>query len=128
MANFLKILGKLIDFTLGKQKKFPIYTRTWDPFCFPAYLFHGMNLFTYLPPFNTTTLIKPMNEEEEEAPSEDPRVRRNRLAQKRHTWFKENKYGLKKPGDFTVSKDHGYPLIFYYYYLQFKVQKIKQWL
>jgi hypothetical protein len=30
-----------------------------------------MNLFTYLPPFNTTTLIKPMNEEEMEAPLED---------------------------------------------------------
>jgi adenylate kinase family enzyme len=26
------------------------------------------------PPFNTTTLIKPMNEEEEEAPLEDSRV------------------------------------------------------
>jgi hypothetical protein len=30
-----------------------------------------MDLFTYLPPFNTTTLIKPMNKEEEEAPLED---------------------------------------------------------
>ncbi len=36
------------------------------------------------PPFNTTTLIKPMNEEEEEAPLEDSRVRRNRLARERH--------------------------------------------
>jgi hypothetical protein len=36
------------------------------------------------PPFNTTTLIKPMNEEEEEAPLEDPRICRNRLARKRH--------------------------------------------
>jgi hypothetical protein len=43
-----------------------------------------MNLFTYLPPFNTTTLIKPMNEEEEEAPLEDLSVRRNRLAWERH--------------------------------------------
>jgi hypothetical protein len=33
-----------------------------------------MDLFTYLPPFNTTTLIKPMNKEEEEAPLEDSRV------------------------------------------------------
>jgi hypothetical protein len=39
-----------------------------------------MDLFTYLPPFNTTTLIKLMNEEEEEAPLEDPRVHQNRLA------------------------------------------------
>ncbi len=29
---------------------------------------------------NTRTLIKPMNKEEEEAPLEDSRVRRNRLA------------------------------------------------
>jgi hypothetical protein len=36
------------------------------------------------PPFNTTTLIKPMNEEKEEAPLEDLRVRQNRLAQERH--------------------------------------------
>jgi hypothetical protein len=34
--------------------------------------------------------IKPMNQEEEEAPLEDPCVRRNRLAQERHT------LGLKK--------------------------------
>jgi hypothetical protein len=49
-----------------------------------GYLSHGTNLFTYLPPFNTTTLIKPMNEEEEEAPLEDLRVCRNRLARERH--------------------------------------------
>jgi hypothetical protein len=36
------------------------------------------------PPFNTTTLIKPMNEEEEEAPLEDPRICRNRLGRERH--------------------------------------------
>jgi len=36
------------------------------------------------PPFNITTLIKVMNEEEEEAPLEDPRIRRNRLARERH--------------------------------------------
>jgi hypothetical protein len=70
---------KTIIFTLGKPKKFPIYTRTWDPFCFLGYLSHRMDLFTYLPPFNTTTFIKPMNEEEEEA----PHVRRNRLARER---------------------------------------------
>jgi hypothetical protein len=34
---------------------------------FLGYLYHETDLFTYLPPFNTTTLIKPMNEEEEEA-------------------------------------------------------------
>ncbi len=84
MVKFSKILGKLVDFTLGKQKKFLIYTRTWDPFCFPGYLSHGTDFFIYLPPFNTTTLIKSMNEEEEEAPLEDPRVRRNRLARERH--------------------------------------------
>jgi hypothetical protein len=27
------------------------------------------------------------------------------------SWFKENKYGLKKPRDFTVSEGHRYPLI-----------------
>jgi hypothetical protein len=27
--------------------------------------------------------------------------------------FEENKYGLKKPGDFTVSKGHRYPLVHY---------------
>jgi hypothetical protein len=89
-VKFLKILGKLVDFTLGKQKKFPIYTRIWDPFCFFGYLSHGTDLFTYLPPFNTTTFIKPMNEEEEEAPLEDSCVRRNRLARERHV------PGLKK--------------------------------
>jgi len=36
------------------------------------------------PLFNTTTLIKPMNEEEEEAPLEDPCFRWNHLAQERH--------------------------------------------
>ncbi len=84
MAKISKILGKLVDFTQGKQKKFP-RTRTWDPFCFPDYLSHGTGLFTYLPPFNTTTLIKPMNKEEEKAPLEDPRVHQNRLAWERHT-------------------------------------------
>jgi hypothetical protein len=54
--------------------------RVSTPFIFPGYLSHGMDLFTYLSPFNTTTLIKPMNKEEEEAPLEDPRVLRNRLA------------------------------------------------
>ncbi len=49
-----------------------------------GYLSHGTDLFTYLPAFNTTTLIKPMNEEEEEAPLEDPRVHRNRLTHERH--------------------------------------------
>jgi hypothetical protein len=44
-----------------------------------------MDLFTYLLTFNTTTLIKPMNEEEEEAPLEDLRVHRNCLAWERHT-------------------------------------------
>jgi hypothetical protein len=83
--NFFKILGKLVNFTLEKQKKFPIYTRTWDPFCFPSYLSHGTDLFTYLPPFNTTTLVKPINEEEEETPLEDSHVRWNRLARERHT-------------------------------------------
>jgi hypothetical protein len=57
---------------------------------FLGYLSHGTDLFTYLPPFNTTTLIKLMNEEEKEAPLEDPRVRQNRLARERHvTQFKE---------------------------------------
>jgi hypothetical protein len=51
---------------------------------FLAYLSHGTNLFTYLPPFNTTILTKTMNEEEEEAPLEGPPVRRNRLARERH--------------------------------------------
>jgi hypothetical protein len=36
------------------------------------------------PPLNTTTLIKPMNEKEEEAPLEDSRIRRNHLARERH--------------------------------------------
>jgi hypothetical protein len=49
-----------------------------------------MDLFTYLPPFNTTTLIKPMNKEEEEAPLEDLCVYWNRLAQEKHVaWFEE---------------------------------------
>jgi hypothetical protein len=46
---------------------------------------HGTNLFTYLPLFNITTLIKSMNKKEEEAPLEDPCVRRNRLAREKHT-------------------------------------------
>ncbi len=48
-----------------------------------GYLSHETDLFTYLPPFNTT-LIKPMNEEEEEAPLKDSRVHRNHLALERH--------------------------------------------
>jgi adenylate kinase family enzyme len=36
------------------------------------------------PPFNTTTFIKAMNEEEEDAPLEDLRIRRNHLARERH--------------------------------------------
>jgi len=31
-----------------------------------------------------------------------------------HSRFKINKYGLKKPGDFIVSKGHGYPLVYIY--------------
>jgi hypothetical protein len=105
LAKFLKLLRKLVNFTLRKQKKFTIYTRTWDPFCFPGYLSHGTDLFTYLPPFNTRTLIKPTNEEEEEAPLEVLHVRWNRLARERHA------PGLKKPRDFTMSEGHGYPLV-----------------
>jgi len=51
---------------------------------FPWLPFPHNDLFTYLPPFNTTTLIKPMNKEEEEVPLEDPHVRQNRFAQERH--------------------------------------------
>ncbi len=51
---------------------------------FPWLPFPQNDLFTYLPPFNTTTLIKPMNEKEEETPLEDPCVRRNCLAWERH--------------------------------------------
>ncbi len=48
--------------------------------------------FPIPPLFNTTTLIKPMNEEEEKSPLEGPRIRRNRLAQERHaTWSKEQR-------------------------------------
>jgi hypothetical protein len=36
------------------------------------------------PPFNTTTFIKPMNEEEEEAPLEDSCICQNCLAWERH--------------------------------------------
>jgi hypothetical protein len=43
-----------------------------------------MDLFTYFPPFNTTTLIKPMNKEEEEAPLEDPRVHWNCFAREKY--------------------------------------------
>jgi len=43
---------KLVDFTLGKQKNKINYTRTWDPLCFPGYLSHGTDLFTYLPPLH----------------------------------------------------------------------------
>jgi hypothetical protein len=46
---------------------------------------YGTNLFTYLPLFNITTLIKSMNKKEKEAPLEDPCVRRNRLAREKHT-------------------------------------------
>jgi hypothetical protein len=28
-----------------------------------------------------------------------------------HSPFKENKYGLKKPGDFIMSEGHRYPLV-----------------
>jgi hypothetical protein len=51
-----------------------------------------MDPFTYFPPFNTTTLIKPMNEEEEESHLEGSRVRRNHLARERHAArFKEQR-------------------------------------
>jgi len=36
------------------------------------------------PSFNTTTLIKPMNEKEEETPLEDLCIHRNHLARERH--------------------------------------------
>jgi hypothetical protein len=49
-----------------------------------------MDHFTYLPNFKRTTLIKPMNNEEEEAPLEDPRIRPSCLARERHA------PGLKK--------------------------------
>jgi hypothetical protein len=49
-----------------------------------------MDHFTYLPPFKRTTLIKPMNKEEEEAPLEDPHIHPNHLARERHA------PGLKK--------------------------------
>ncbi len=49
-----------------------------------GYLSHGMDLFTYLPPFNTITLINPMNEGEEEGPLEDSRVRQNCLAREKN--------------------------------------------
>ncbi len=43
------------------------------------------DLFTYFPPFNTTTFIKPMNEEKKEAPLEGSCICRNHLAWERHT-------------------------------------------
>jgi hypothetical protein len=48
---------------------------------------HLINMTTTIVPCstNTTTFIKPMNEEEEEALLEDLCVRQNRLAQERHT-------------------------------------------
>ncbi len=51
---------------------------------FPWLPFEWNKPFHLSPPFNTTTLIKLMNEEEEEAPLEDSHVRRNRLARERH--------------------------------------------
>ncbi len=51
---------------------------------FPWLPFPGNGPLHLSPPFNTTTIIKPMNEEEEEAPLEDPNVRWNRLAWERH--------------------------------------------
>ncbi len=79
-------------------------------------------------PFNTTTLIKPMNEEE--APLEDPRVRQTAMLCTKKPSFEiacisyvhdvqlfktecylRNQYGLKKLGDFTMSEGHRYPLV-----------------
>jgi hypothetical protein len=78
-------------------------------FPFPGYLSHETDLFTYLHPFNTTTLIKPMSEEEDEAPLEDPACPpESSCPGEARSRFKENKYGLKKLRDFIVSKGHGY--------------------
>jgi hypothetical protein len=58
----------------GVRVSTPFITR------FPGYLSHGTDLFTYLPSFNTTTLIKLMNEEEEDA----SHVHQNCLTRERH--------------------------------------------
>ncbi len=73
---------------------------------FPSYLSHGTDLFTYLPPFNTTTLIKPMNEEEEEAPLKDMHVRRNCLAQDRHTAQSEEQHAVNANWRATQKSAH----------------------
>ncbi len=52
--------------------------------CRISFLFVTKGGFTYLPPFNTITLIKLMNEEEEESPLEDLRVCRNCIAREKH--------------------------------------------
>ncbi len=51
---------------------------------FPWLCFPGNKPLHLSPPFNTITIIKPMNKEEEEAPLEDSHVHRNRLAWERH--------------------------------------------
>jgi hypothetical protein len=58
----------------------------------PLIIFPTKQTSSPMPPLNTTTFIKPKNEEKDEAPLEDPRVRRNRLARKRHvTPFEEQR-------------------------------------
>jgi len=114
LTKFSKILGKLVDFTLGKQKRFPIYTRTWDPFCFLGYLSHGTDLFTYLPPLSTQQ--PSLNQERRERGGPlgglacPPELS---CPGEAHSQFKINKYDLKKSRDFTVSEGHEYPLVYH---------------
>jgi hypothetical protein len=129
LAKFLKILGKLVDFTLGKQKKFSIYTKTWDPFCFLDYFSHGR-----FPMERTSSPISPPSTQQ---PSLNQWTKRRRgpfggpacLSElscpgQACSRFKENKYNLKKPGDFTMSEGHAYPLVFIYNILGF----VRLWL
>ncbi len=64
--------GKGVGISTPFINSFPWLPFPWNR---PLHLF---------PPFNITTLIKPMNKEEEEAPLEDPCVRQNHLAEERH--------------------------------------------
>jgi len=59
---------------------------------FPWLPFPWNGPFHLSPPFNTISLTKPMNEEEEEAPLEDPHVHRNGLAWERHAARSEDQH------------------------------------
>jgi hypothetical protein len=139
-GNFFENTRKISQLYIGKQKKFPIYTRTWDPFCWehsnfltlwlacdrlwssnsdlepkPKYHLLPMCIFTHNATGNSPSSLSSAGSCDLAWRETDYGGQQGGVNRVCNAWGYGGcltilaKYGLKKPGDFTVSEGHGYP-------------------